>query len=97
MTKLHKLLRDAEEQFNNMEVAYESSMLSYSHNADLLTEKAYVDGIEAAVTTVGDCETCVFAMNSNKGKDYIDCKNGNGIHKKDWYCADFKRYGINVI
>jgi hypothetical protein len=47
--------------------------------------------IEKIYASIGSCETCGFSMSSGRGEDYRDCKKGNGIHKKDWYCADFQR------
>ena len=105
MTKLHKLLRNAREQFNSIQTEYESIMLSYSHNADLLVERAYVDGVEAAATTVGSCKYCKYydtrlGVTPNDGHCTVlrDSKQALCTNIKvhnDWYCADFER-GKNI-
>jgi hypothetical protein len=91
VTKLQKLLSDAEEYFNTLETEDAPSGEWEEYNVDWLREEAYVTGIRDAVAAVGSCDTCGFSMSSGRGEDYRDCKKGNGIHKKDWYCADFQR------
>ncbi len=60
------------------------------YNVHYLMDGAYLDGMEYIREIVGTCEKCQFQLTTGRGENHRDCRVGNGIHPKNWYCADFE-------
>ncbi len=87
MNSLQKLLKDAEEDFDNTETESAPSGEWAEYNINFLQKESYLEGIQDTINTIGTCDKCMFFDSGMK--DY--CLRLNITTSSEWYCADLKK------
>ncbi len=87
MNEARKLLKEAEEIYDNTETESAPSGEWAEYNIDYLQAEARWHGMQELVSAIGACAECEYFDTGMK--DY--CRRLNITCSPDWYCGDFKR------
>lgn len=90
MTRLHDFITEQEQEFEHMVVEPAPSGEWYKYNYEYHAQSCVMDTLYEVAAIVGSCRDCKHQLNTKRGDGYRDCRLGNGVHKKEWYCADFE-------
>ena len=89
MNAIEKMLKIEQEELDDMEIEPAPSGEWEEYNYRFMIQDAVVAALGDAVTALGRCEWC-FHSKQTKSDALLECELGYGVHKPEWYCADYE-------